>query len=138
MNMESTVKLVPFVGTRIAKHGNIFNQIKDRLGTAYIFSFKTDNFKIGREYYVIRNQFETNQRAEIWIDKETGLTLREIDFENQEIRFPETDITREVRDTIIDYNYEFDTVTDEDVNIPDLSEYEINYLDDKDIFNEQG
>ena len=90
-------------------------------------SIKTDTYDIGREYYVINNQFETNNRWEEWVDKETGLPLRIINRGGVEEHFPGTDVVKEVRDNIQEYEYSFGTVTDEDVKVPDLNSigYEI-------------
>lgn len=103
------------------------DSIAAKLGTAFIMSTKTDTYDIGREYYVINNQFETNNRWEEWVDKETGLPLRIINRGGVEEHFPGTDVVKEVRDNIQEYEYSFGTVTDEDVKVPDLNSigYEI-------------
>ena len=60
-------------------------------------------------------------------DKETGLPLRIINRGGVEEHFPGTDVVKEVRDNIQEYEYSFGTVTDEDVKVPDLNSigYEI-------------
>lgn len=128
MNQEENLKFVPFVQNR--------NSLLLKLGTAFYMSITTDNHKIGREYYVLRNQFEANQRWEIWIDKETGLPLKEVNKEGAETRFVGTDIVKEVRDNTQEYQYEFGIVTDEDVEIPDLSGYQIEYVNTDTIFEQ--
>ncbi len=126
MNQEENLKSAPFVQNR--------NSLLLKLGTAFYMSITTDNYKIGREYYVLRNQFEPNQRWEIWIDKETGLPLKEVNKEGVETHFTGTNIVKEVRDNTQEYQYEFGIVTDEDVEVPDLSGYQIEYVNTDTIF----
>lgn len=116
---------VPFVENR--------QNLIARLGTAYIMSIETDNYDVGREYYVLKNQFENVQRWEIWIDKETGLPIREINKNASKEFFIGTDIVKSVRDNIQEFRYEFNTVTDADVTIPDFSNYKVEYVNSEEI-----
>lgn len=124
-NKEGNLKHVPFVISR--------NGLFERLGTAFIMSIATDTYDIGKEYYVLRNQFEQNQNWEIWIDKETGLPLKEINRDGEKIFFPDTNVVKEIRDMTQEYKYEFDVVTDDDVKVPDLTNYEVVF---KNVFEE--
>lgn len=64
----------------------------------------------GKECYIIKgNSYER------YIDKETGLAVREIDKSNKEI-------TRQT-DIVVDYKYEFNTVKDSDITKPDTTGY---------------
>lgn len=99
-----------------------------KLGMAFVKSIQTDTYEIGREYYVLKNRFERNQNWETWIDKETGLPLKIINRNAISNFFPGTDIVKEERDMVQDCKYQFDIVTEEDVEIPDLSTYEKKYL----------
>jgi hypothetical protein len=64
----------------------------------------------GKECYVIRgNSYER------YIDKETGLAVRNIEKSNK-------DITRQT-DTVVDYEYTFNTVKDSDIVKPDTTGY---------------
>ena len=74
---------------------------------------------------MLRNQAEQAQRWEIWVDKETGLVLREINRDGSKTFIPGTNITKEVNDVTITYDYSFNTVTDEDVQVPDYSSYKV-------------
>lgn len=116
---------VPFVENR--------QNLIARLGTAYIMSIETDNYDVGREYYVLKNQFENVQRWEIWIDKETGLPIREINKNASKEFFIGTDIVKSVKDNIQEFRYEFNTVTDADVTIPDFSNYKVEYVNSEEI-----
>ena len=116
---------VPFVENR--------QNLIARLGTAYIMSIETDNYDVGREYYVLKNQFENVQRWEIWIDKEKGLPIREINKNASKEFFIGTDIVKSVRDNIQEFRYEFNTVTDADVTIPDFSNYKVEYVNSEEI-----
>lgn len=80
---------------------------------------------------------------EIWLDKETGLPLKEINIDgmktyysdNKEENIDENkidDYLKEKQDILIksgdgitEFRYEFDVVTDEDVEVPDLSQYKV-------------
>lgn len=126
MNREENLKFVPFVR-------RLDNFFIGRIGTAFAMSIHADNYEFGREYYILRNQFEQNQRWEIWIDKQTGLPLKEINREAVRTNIPGTDITKEIYDNIQEYHYEFDIVTDEDVQVPDLTEYQLQYVDNTEL-----
>ena len=66
----------------------------------------------GEECYVIKgNSYER------YIDKETGLTVRQIEKSNK-------DITGKT-DMVIDYNYKFNIVSDSDIVKPDTTGYTI-------------
>lgn len=95
-----------------------------KLGTAFRMSIHTDTRQIGREYYVITNRFENDKIWETWIDKDTGLTLKTINRNSVRNFIEGTDIVKEERDLIQEYQYKFDIVTDEDVKVPDLTNYE--------------
>ncbi len=47
--------------------------------------------------------------------------------------FPETDIVKLESDLIQEYQYKFEVVTDEDVNVPDLTDYEVEYSSNEEI-----
>ena len=113
---NNNIKNVPFVTSR--------NSLFAKIGTTFVYSIDTDTFDYGKEYYVLKNRSENNI-WEIWIDKETGLPIREINRGSAKSFFIGTDVVKEVRDLIQSYKYEFDTVIDEDVEIPDLSNYMI-------------
>ena len=79
----------------------------------------------------------------IWLDKETGLPFKEINIDgmktyysdNKEENIDESkidDYLKEKQDILIksgdgitEFRYEFDVVTDEDVEVPDLSQYKV-------------
>ena len=113
---NSNIKNVPFVTSR--------NSLFAKIGTTFVYSINTDTYDYGKEYYVLKNRSE-GSRWEIWIDKETGLPIREINRGGAKSFFIGTDVVKEVRDNIQSYKYEFDMVTDEDVNVPDLTNYTI-------------
>lgn len=106
------------------------------LGMAFYKSIYTDTFSIGKEYYVLKNVFDKSQRWQVWIDKETGLTLREINKEAVTSYYPGTQITKDIMDYITKNKYEFGIVTDEDVKEPDFSGYTIDYVDIDKIIEE--
>ena len=131
-NKEEAVKWCRF--SHQERHSLIAN-----LGKAFILSIITDTYRYGKEYYILRNQFEQSQRWEIWIDKETGLVIREINKEGEETFITGSNIVKGINDRIQEYKHEFDIVTDEDIQIPDYSDYKVeqineefsNYMDNK-------
>ena len=110
------IKDVPFVTNR--------RDFISKIGTTFVYSIDTDTYDYGKEYYVLKNRSEDN-KWEIWIDKQTGLPIRQITRGGAKSFFPGTDVVKEIRDTIQTYKYEFDTVTDKDVEVPDLSNYTV-------------
>ena len=107
------------------------NSLLSNLGKACIMSIDTNTYDVGKEYYILRNQFEQDQRWEVWIDKETGLVIREIQRDGEKRFITGTDIVKEVRDCITMYKYELNIVKDEDVEIPDDSTYKIEYVNEE-------
>lgn len=67
----------------------------------------------GKECYIIKGD-----SYERYIDKETGLAVREIEKSNKEM-------TRQT-DIVVDYKYEFNTVKDSDIIKPDTTGYVAN------------
>jgi len=114
---NNTIKNVPFVTNR----NNLFAII----GTTFVYSLDTDTFDYGKEYYVLKNRTEKNNIWELWIDKETGLPIKEINRGGEKTFFAGTDVIKEVKDNIQEYRYEFNSVSDEDVKVPDLSNYTV-------------
>ena len=114
-NNYSSMKNVPFVMNR--------NSLFAKIGTTFVYSIDEDTYDYGKEYYVLRNRTEKNKIWEIWIDKETGLPIKEINTDGEKLFFTGTNIVKAVKDNIQEYKYEFDSVTDEDIKIPDLSNY---------------
>ncbi len=115
LNSANNIKNVPFVTTR--------KSLLDRIGTTFVYSIHTDTYDYGKEYYVLNNKSEKNNAWEIWIDKETGLPIKQINRGGEKSFFPGTNVVKEIRDNIQEYKYDFDKITDEDVKVPDLSSY---------------
>lgn len=107
------------------------NSLIANLGKAYIMSIDTDTYDVGKEYYILKNQFEQDQRWEVWIDKETGLVIREIQRDGEKRYITGTDIVKEVRDCTTIYKYELNIVKDEDVKVPEDSIYKVEYINEE-------
>lgn len=101
------------------------------LGKTFIMSLDTDNYGTNKQYYVLKNNFDKNKRWEVWIDKETGLVIKEINREASKSFFENTDIVKEVNDIVEEYKYEFNIVKEEDIEIPDYSGYKIENANEK-------
>ena len=125
-NREKNLKEIPYMNRNITYV----------LGMAFYKSIYTDTFSIGKEYYVLKDIFDKSQRWQVWIDKETGLTLREINKEAVTSYYPGTQITKDIMDYVTKNEYEFGVVTDEDVKEPDFTGYTINYVNIDNIIEE--
>ncbi|MCI8833249.1 MAG: hypothetical protein HFJ19_03510 [Clostridia bacterium] len=88
-------------------------------------SIDTYKYANGKECYVLKYKYEKPQNYEIWIDKDTGLPIKEVRREAEKSFFEGTNVVKKTGDMISEYKYEFRTVTDDDVAVPDLSAYEI-------------
>ena len=111
------------------------NSFLSKIGVAFIMSINVDTYQVGKEYYVFNNRFERTKNWEMWIDKETGLPIKIINREGRKSFYTGTQVVKEVNDNIQEYKYEFGTVTDEDVAVPDINSlrgYTIEYINDED------
>ena len=117
MNSESSLKFVPFI-----KKENLFS----RIGKTFLMSIDTYTYE--DECYCLKYQYEKPQKWEIWIDKKTYLPIKQINRNSEKTFFQGTDVVKDIRDTTQNYKYEFGIVTEEDVQVPDISDYEIEYF----------
>ena len=115
---EEFLKLVPFIQD---------NNIIATIGKAFLMSI--DTYNDNGEYYVLKYKYEKPQNWEIWIDKKTCLPIKLVNKNGRKSFFTGTDIVKEVSDNTQEYKYEFGTVTDEDVKVPDISGYEKEYYE---------
>lgn len=96
------------------------------------------NNNYDKKCYVLRSRFKHEENYEVWIEKETGLTLKEVNKEAGAIYYNNSDmittsegnvqdnrIIKERYDRIDEYYYQFNIVKDEDVTVPDLTGYEV-------------
>lgn len=109
------------------KSNDYYNKtsLLSKIQKTFTYSIKKDNYLIGKDYYIIKDNYEKNSRDEYWVDIETGLTLRHISKGSEILYFPGTNIRKSINDIIEEYNYEFGIVTDDDIKYPDLTEYTI-------------
>lgn len=96
-----------------------------KITKAFVSKIHTSYRDVGREYYVLNYIIDNDSNYEEWIDKETGLPLKISGNGTIKLFFEGTDVVKEEIDMSSRYRYEFGNVTDEDVNIPDYSDYEI-------------
>ncbi len=97
------------------------------LGKAFLMSVESDSYDSNKEYYILRYKFDKRNTWEVWLDKETGLVIREINRDSSKLYFPGTDIVKKESDIIEKYKYDFDIVNDEDVSEPDFVGYKVEY-----------
>lgn len=97
------------------------------LGKAFLMSMESDSYDSNKEYYILRYKFDKRNTWEVWLDKETGLVIREINRGGSIAYIPGTEIVKKESDIIEKYKYDFDIVNDEDVSVPDFSGYKVEY-----------
>ena len=97
------------------------------LGKAFLMSIESDSYDSNKEYYILRYKFDKRNTWEVWLDKETGLVIREINRGGSIVYIPGTEIVKKESDIIEKYKYDFGIVNDEDVNVPDFSGYKVEY-----------
>lgn len=114
LNSKDNIIVVPFVQGK----ENLFSKI----GKIFIYSIDES-----KNYYILKDREPKDTGREIWFDKKTGLPIKEITREGEKLFFSGTDVVKEIRDVTVKYKYEFDKVTDEDVEVPDLSNYTVEY-----------
>lgn len=138
---EKNLKFVPFVND---------DRFIFKVTAPIAMSINSEKFKTGsfsnnnKNCYVLNYRLESNKSWEIWLDKDTGLPLKEINIDGlksyysdtsldknieytkeniNEILKEQNDILKDTKDSITEYKYEFGIVKDEDVSVPDLSTY---------------
>lgn len=97
------------------------------LGKAFLMSIESDSYDSNKEYYILRYKFDKRNIWEVWLDKETGLVIREINRGGSVVYIPGTEIVKKESDIIEKYKYDFGIVNDEDVSVPDFSGYKVEY-----------
>lgn len=112
------------------KYGNFLQdyRLKTKIQWSLNYFIRKSTKDIGREYYVLNKVFEKDFNYEIWVDKDTGLTLKEKGYTLVKELFKGTDIVKAEYALSSRYKCEFDIVTDEDVQVPDYAGYEIRYI----------
>lgn len=90
-----------------------------KLGEPFYVKISTDHTNIGRRYYV----FDFGE-SEKWVDMMTGLPIMSFGVVSSTEYYGTTKIPKSHFESISEYHYEFETVTDEDVQMPDFEGYE--------------
>ncbi len=137
-NTEENIKHVPFLDNRLIIRLLVPAGMSISTGNYGIGSF--DNS--GKKCYIMKFRFDNSNNYQIWLDSETGLPLREVSANSYGTKYPyypenvtlentnpdylaKYQILQSLGDNKSEYMYEFNIVTDKDVEVPDLSEYEI-------------
>lgn len=97
------------------------------LGKTFLMSIISDTYDSNKEYYILRDKFDKRNSWEVWLDKETGLVIREINRGGSRSYITGTEIVKKESDVIEKYKYDFDIVSDDDVKVPDFSGYKIEH-----------
>lgn len=91
-----------------------------RLGEPFYNKISTSYKNVGKKYYV----FESGDTI-TWVDMDTGLPIMRFGESTTTTYFTNTMIPKESEKSIAQYFYEFNCVTDSDVEMPDFTGYEI-------------
>lgn len=97
---------------------------KLRLGAPFYTKISTDHEQIGRKYYVLELD-----DTKLWVDMDTGLPIMRFGDSSVIEYYTDTNIPKRKAQSIGEYHYEFETVTEEDVEMPDLEGYEVEEFD---------
>lgn len=108
---------------------NSYQYILAKLGEPFYVKISTDHKQIGRKYYVL--DFGETEK---WVDIETGLLIMSFGDVIGTDFYPNTNIPKQEFRSAAEYHYEFEKVTDEDVQMPDLADYEVDEFDWEDVF----
>lgn len=107
------------------------------LGAPFYNKISTSYKNVGRKYYVIESGDVTT-----WVDIDTGLPIMRFGESTITTYFNNTMIPKQSEDSVTQYFYEFNVVTDNDVEMPDFTGYEIteyNYKEEvKEMVEESG
>lgn len=95
-----------------------------RLGAPFYTKISTDHEQIGRKYYVLELD-----DTKLWVDMDTGLPIMRFGGSLVIEYYAGTKIPKRKAECIGEYHYEFETVTNEDVEMPDLEGYEVEEFD---------
>ncbi len=95
------------------------------LGAGIKMDVSTNNYRSNKDYYV----FTGEDGWKICVDKNTGLPREESGSMFGVEYFPNTEIEKSITKYTDKYKYEFDVVTDDDVNVPSFDGYEVKYVD---------
>ncbi len=102
-----------------------------RLGAPFYTKISTDHEQIGRKYYVLELE-----DTKLWVDMDTGLPIMHFGGVSVLEYYTGTNIPKRRAESIKEYHYEFESVTEEDVEMPDLEGYEIEEFDYEEYVNE--
>ena len=103
-----------------------------KLGAPFHTKISTDYEYIGRKYYVLKSG-----KTETWVDIDTGLPIMKFGGSTMTVYYNNTKIPKERTESISEYHYEFNTVNDTDVEMPDITGYEIENIDYNEMIKEQ-
>lgn len=91
-----------------------------RFGAPFYWKVSTDTYQLGRPYYIL-----SSNETEIWLDKKSGMLLQ-VKGDSSSIQYYEgTNIIKNKTETITQYEYKVNSVSESDVIIPNLEEYTI-------------
>lgn len=105
--------------------------IKLRLGAPFYTKISTDHEQIGRKYYVLELE-----DTKLWMDIDTGLPIMHFGGSSVIEYYVGTNIPKRKAESMEEYHFEFETVTDKDVEMPALEEYEIEEFDYEEYVND--
>lgn len=101
-----------------------YQYIVMKLGQPFFVNISTDHKQIGRKYYVL-DQGETKK----WVDMDTGLPIMSFGDVVGTTYYKNTNIPKQEFKSTTEYRFEFEKVTEEDVEMPNLEGYQVEEFD---------
>lgn len=99
-----------------------------RLGAPFYVRISTSYETLGRKYYILEEDKVTT-----WVDIDTGLPIMRFGESTSTIYYDNTNIPKQSEKSISQYKYEFNNVEDSDVELPDLTGYEVEEINFEDL-----
>ena len=90
------------------------------LGAPFHYQISTDTDKIGKPYYILKTG-----KTQTWFDKESGLPIMQMGASSSVQYYEGTKIEKNIEDSVEEFRYQFDCVTEQDISMPDLTSYDV-------------
>lgn len=114
-HIEAPEGVTPFSSYTVIPNVGYSNSLLERIINSILTSIKTVKID-GKEFYEVSGKYspstlysENTEKISVYVEKETGLTIKKVEIINENGQKVEN---------IITFEYKFDSVTDEDVKEP--------------------
>lgn len=114
-HIEAPEGVTPFASYTVISNVGYSNSLLERIINSILTSIKTVKID-GKEFYEVSGKYspstlysENTEKISVYVEKETGLTIKKVEIINENGQKVENTTT---------FEYKFDSVTDEDVKEP--------------------